>query len=112
MIIPQRGSTASIKSAVVTVTAALFNALFAAIGFRLSGAFVDLTYGAHVLHRDALLGFEQPLDPVLPAFPIVTAQNAASHLVLEDRRGGATTSLILTGPHGGSHRPLASIASR
>jgi hypothetical protein len=77
------------------------NALFEAIGFRMSGAFVDLTYGARILHRDPLVGFEQPLDPVLPAFPIVAAQDVSSHLVLEERNSGATTSLILTGAHGG-----------
>src|SRR5216684_6128363 len=47
------------------------NKLFADIGFGLSGAAVDITYGTRILQRDALVGFERPLDPVLPAYPIV-----------------------------------------
>ncbi|MEA2903730.1 MAG: polysaccharide biosynthesis protein PelA [Alphaproteobacteria bacterium] len=79
--------------------------LFQEIGFRVSGAFVDLTYAARVLHRDGLIGFEQPLDPVLPAFPIVETVGAdvASHLVLEHREAGATqpSSVVLTSGRGG-----------
>ena len=70
------------------------NRLFETIGFRMNGAFVDLTYATRVLDRDALVGFEQPLDPVLPAYPIVVAvrPDVSSHLVLEHRDGNATAT--------------------
>jgi hypothetical protein len=81
------------------------NQLFEQIGFRMSGGYIDLTYGTHVLHRDALIGFEQKLDPSLPGFPVVGTIGAAvaSHLVLESRDAGATlaSSVVLTSPRGG-----------
>ena len=69
------------------------NRLFAEIGFGLSGEQVDITYGARILHRDQFIGFERPLDPVLPAFPIVGTfgHDVSSHLILEHREG----SLVL-----------------
>ena len=81
------------------------NQLFEAIGFRMSGGFVDLTYDAKVLYRDTLVGYEQKLDPVLPAFPIVgtLTSDLASHLVLEqhDAASTLTSSVVLTGKRGG-----------
>jgi hypothetical protein len=81
------------------------NRLFEAIGFRMSGTFIDLTYNARVLYRDRLIGFEQPLDPVLPAFPVVGTWGAdvATHLTLEnhDAARSLVTSLVITGKHGG-----------
>ena len=81
------------------------NQLFEQIGFRMSGGFIDLTYGTHVLHRDALIGFEQKLDPALPGFPVVGTIGAAvsSHLILETRDAGASlsSSVVLTSPRGG-----------
>ena len=81
------------------------NRLFAEIGFGLSGGLVDLTYGARILHRDALIGFERPLDPVLPAFPIVGTFGAdvSSHLVLEHREGDLVlaSSVVITSSRGG-----------
>src|SRR5437763_14948475 len=65
------------------------NRMFREIGFGLSGAVVDVTYATRILHRDDLVGFERPLDPVLPAFPIVGTLRAdvSSSLVLEHREG-------------------------
>jgi polysaccharide biosynthesis protein PelA len=81
------------------------NKLFAEIGFGLSGATVDITYGARVLQRDGLVGFERPLDPVLPAFPIVGTfgSDVTSHLVLEYHEGTQVlaSSVVLTSSHGG-----------
>jgi polysaccharide biosynthesis protein PelA len=81
------------------------NRLFEAIGFRISGPFVDLTHSTRVLHRDQLIGFEQPLDPVLPGFPIVSTvgSDMSSHLVLQHRDAGAAiiSSVVLTGSRGG-----------
>jgi polysaccharide biosynthesis protein PelA len=81
------------------------NRLFGAIGFGLSGAAADITYAARVLYRDALIGFERELDPVLPAFPIVgtVGPDVTSHLVVEHRDGAAvfTSSLVLTSNRGG-----------
>ena len=81
------------------------NKLFAEIGFGLTGTTVDLTYGARVLQRDALIGFERPLDPVLPAFPIVGTfgSDVTSHLVLEHREGNQilASSVVLTSSRGG-----------
>jgi polysaccharide biosynthesis protein PelA len=82
-----------------------FNRLFETIGFRVRGTFVDLTYSTHVFHRDRLIGFEQPLDPVLPGFPIVhaVADDITSHLVLQYRDADAAilSSVVLTGNRGG-----------
>jgi polysaccharide biosynthesis protein PelA len=81
------------------------NRLFEQIGFRMSGDFVDLTYATRVLHRDALIGFEQKLDPALPAYPIVGAfgPGVTSHLVFTHRGRDAalTSSVVLTSPRGG-----------
>jgi hypothetical protein len=81
------------------------NKLFAEIGFGLSGAAVDITYGTRILHRDELIGFERPLDPVLPAFPIVGTfgSDVSSHLILEHREGNLVlaTSVVLTSSRGG-----------
>jgi hypothetical protein len=81
------------------------NRLFAGIGFGLSGAFIDITYAARVLHQDSIIGFERPLDPVLPAFPIVGAfgPDVTSHLVLEHREGDLVlaSSVVLTSNRGG-----------
>jgi polysaccharide biosynthesis protein PelA len=81
------------------------NKLFAEIGFGLSGAAVDITYGTRILHRDALIGYERPLDPVLPAFPIVGTfgSDVSSHLILEHREGSLVlaSSVVLTSNHGG-----------
>jgi hypothetical protein len=81
------------------------NRMFGEIGFGLSGAFVDITYATRVLHRDPLIGFERPLDPVLPAFPIVgtLGPGVASHLVLEHREGDLVlaSSVVLTSDRGG-----------
>ena len=66
---------------------------------------VDITYGTRVLHRDSIVGFERPLDPVLPAFPIVGTFGAdvASHLILEHREGNLAlaSSVALTSNRGG-----------
>jgi hypothetical protein len=81
------------------------NKLFAEIGFGLSGAAVDITYGTRILHRDELIGFERPLDPVLPAFPIVGTfgSDVSSHLILEHREGNLVlaSSVVLTSSRGG-----------
>ncbi len=81
------------------------NKVFAEIGFGLSGASVDITYSARVLHRDDLIGFERPLDPVLPAFPIVGTfgHDVSSHLILEHREGSMVlaSSVVLTSNRGG-----------
>lgn len=81
------------------------NRLFAEIGFGLTGALVDITYATRILHRDDLIGFERPLDPVLPAFPIVGTfgSDVSSHLVLEHREGGLVlaSSVVLTSNRGG-----------
>ncbi len=81
------------------------NKLFAEIGFGLSGAGVDITYGTRILHRDELIGFERPLDPVLPPFPIVGTfgHDVSSHLILEHREGSLVlaSSVVLTSNRGG-----------
>jgi len=81
------------------------NKLFAEIGFGLTGAAVDITYGTRVQRQDALVGFERPLDPVLPAFPIVNTfgSDVTSHIVLEYHEGTQVlaSSVVLTSSHGG-----------
>jgi hypothetical protein len=81
------------------------NRLFQQIGFQVDDTIVDLTYGTRVLHRDGLIGFEQPVDPVLPAFPMVSVfgPEVSSHLVLEQRDAETprASSVVLTSPRGG-----------
>ena len=88
-----------------TTSLADANRLFAEIGFGLSGGLVDITYGTRILHRDQLIGFERPLDPVLPAFPIVGTfgPDVSSHLILEHREGNLVlaSSVALTSNRGG-----------
>ena len=92
-----------LPSATTSLTDA--NKLFAEIGFGLSGAGVDLTHGTRILQRDALIGYERPLDPVLPPYPIVGTfgHDVTSHLVLEHRDGNLTlaSSVVLTSNRGG-----------
>jgi hypothetical protein len=89
----------------LTTPLADVNKLFREIGFGLSGAGVDLTHGTRILQRDALIGYERPLDPVLPPFPIVGTfgHDVSSHLVLEHRTGDLTlaSSVVLTSNGGG-----------
>lgn len=81
------------------------NKVFADLGFGLSGASVDITYNTRILHRDDLIGFERPLDPVLPPFPIVGTfgHDVSSHLILEHREGSLVlaSSVVLTSNRGG-----------
>ena len=88
-----------------TTSFAEANRMFAEIGFGLSGGVVDLTYSARILHRDALVGFERAVDPVLPAFPIVGTfgSDVSSHLILEHREGNQflASSVVLTSNRGG-----------
>jgi hypothetical protein len=81
------------------------NRMFREIGFGLSGGVVDITYATRILHRDALIGFERALDPVLPAFPIVgtLGPEVSSHLVLDHREGDLVlaSSVVLTSNRGG-----------
>jgi len=88
-----------------STTLADANRLFAEIGFGLTGAAVDITYSTRILNRDALIGFERPLDPVLPAFPIVGTfgSDVSSHLILEHREGELVlaSSVVLTSSRGG-----------
>ncbi|MFL6798700.1 MAG: polysaccharide deacetylase family protein [Xanthobacteraceae bacterium] len=81
------------------------NRLYSEIGFGLSGSGVDLTYGTRVLQQDSLIGFERPLDPVLPPYPIVGTfgSDVTSHLVLEHQDGDQVlaSSVVLTSNRGG-----------
>lgn len=79
--------------------------LFNAIGFRVLGPFANLTHLTRVVHRDHVIGFERPLDPALPGYPIVSVidNDVTSHLTLEHHEAGATfqSSVVLTGSRGG-----------
>ncbi len=83
------------------------NAILARLGLKSTGGYVSLTYQARVALMDkAYVGFERPLDKVLPNFPVVL-QNGTSaqiHLSLrtplEDGKI-ATAVLVATNTHGG-----------
>jgi hypothetical protein len=79
------------------------NRLYAEIGFGMTGGTVEATYATRVVHRDALIGFERPLDPVLPPYPIVGTfgSDVTSHLVLEDNNQQLASSVVLTSNRGG-----------
>lgn len=81
------------------------NRVLARIGLEHRGDFVDLTWRVKVIDRDPdLVGFERPLDKVLPGFPVMTTRggDVEAHLVLEGPSGTATTrSAVISTSKGG-----------
>ena len=82
------------------------NRLLTRIGLEHRGQFVDLTWRAKVLDRDAdLVGFERPIDKALPGFPVLATRgnDADPHLELEGPVGAARvrSAVIATAPGGG-----------
>lgn len=81
------------------------NRLFAQIGFEMTGSSIDLTYATKIVHRDAMIGYERDLDPVLPQYPVVNAvaKDIVSHLTLQQHvaGGNVASTVVLTGPRGG-----------
>ncbi len=82
------------------------NRLLSRLGLESTGEFVELTYRAKVAEfSQEMIGFERPLDKVLPGFPIMRQKgpDTESHLTIEVTTGGArkTSAVVVTGPGGG-----------
>ena len=78
----------------------------ARIGLHYTGEYVDLTFNTRVAHSDAeIIGFERPLDRVIPDYPVLTilSKDVTSHLTLESPSlaGKDTATVIATSPNGG-----------
>lgn len=82
------------------------NRLLARIGLEQPGDFVDLTWRVKVVDQNPeMVGFERPLDKVLPGFPVMVQKggDAEAHLVLEApmRSGPQRSIAVSTAPGGG-----------
>ncbi len=76
------------------------------LGLGLTGEYIDVTYKARVLSSNAaVVGFERPLDKVLPDFPIVRplAGKVQSHLTVEadTMDGPMSSAVVATSANGG-----------
>lgn len=68
--------------------AALVMRLHDSLGLGYTGSYVDVTFRSRISAKnDAMIGFERPIDVVLPDFPRMTAipGRAAVHLAIETR---------------------------
>ncbi|MDX2157308.1 MAG: hypothetical protein SFW09_12445 [Hyphomicrobiaceae bacterium] len=84
----------------------LVNRVLARIGLEHGGTYVDLSWRARVVDRDPdMLGFERPIDKVLPGFPVLSVRgdDADAHLVLEGPLGGGRvrSAVVATSSGGG-----------
>ena len=84
----------------------LVNRVLRRIGLQTSGEYVAITHKSRVVTSDpAMIGFERPLDKVLPDFPGMTAvsSDVTVHLAVEAplRGNSITSALVVTGPGGG-----------
>ncbi len=82
------------------------NRLLGRIGLEHTGEYIDLTWQAFVAEQNPdFVGFERPLDKVLPGFPLVLAKGSEvqQHLVVDAPAAGgrAKAALIATSPGGG-----------
>ncbi len=82
------------------------NRLLTRIGLEHRGQFVDLTWRAKVLDRDAdVVGFERPVDKALPGFPVLVTRGSDvdPHLEIEGPVGGAQvrSAIVATSSGGG-----------
>jgi hypothetical protein len=85
---------------------ALIGRLYARLGLQHTGEYVDVTYRSRIVSRDErMVGFERPLDRVLPDFPVHDALPGPHtvHLRAEvpGRDGVRRSALVVTGPGGG-----------
>ena len=86
------------------------NAILGDIGLKHSGQFVEVPFSPQVIVKDpAVMEFERKLDPVMPGFPVLTAEakDVVSHLTLASSRGatGRSSVLVATSPRGRRRRP-------
>lgn len=82
------------------------NRLLARIGLEHKGQYIDLTWRAQVIDKDAdLVGFERPLDKVLPGFPVLgpRGSDVDAHLEIEGPVGQTLvrSTVIATSSGGG-----------
>lgn len=86
--------------------AAKINRLYSRIGLEATGDYVELTYRSRVaLQNKDMIGFERPVDKVLPGYPVLRAKSSGTtaHLLIETRLGGnlVQSAVVATGPGGG-----------
>lgn len=75
------------------------------LGLTHTGEYIDIAHKARVLvHNKSMVGFERPLDKVLPDYPVVVpvAGKSEAHLVIQaDTRDGLTASAVVATSAGG-----------
>ena len=76
------------------------------LGLTYTGLYASLTFGAKVAERNAaMVGFERPLDTVIPEHPVnaVLDDRTAVHLSIttKHRDGVQTAPVVVTSPRGG-----------
>ena len=92
------------------------NRLYRYIGLRFNNGYVSQTIGSRIekLDRD-LIGFEHPLDPVLPAYVFISsvAESVDVHLQVQAPSShlGKRSILVATGPGGGLVLPNYALAA-
>lgn len=84
----------------------LTDRLYAKLGLADGDDQVEVTVGARVVELDTeMIGFERPLDKVLPPFPVLraVAEKSHVHLGIETRHGPTreVSAVVVTGPGGG-----------
>lgn len=82
------------------------NRLLARIGLEDRGDYVDLVWRARVVEQDSeVIGFERPVDKVLPSFPVMAQKGGQidAHLVLEGPSGTqrVQSTVVATSAGGG-----------
>jgi len=92
------------------------NRLYRYIGLRFEGGYVSQTIGSQIEKLDKdLIGFEHPLDPVLPAYDFASAldKNVDIHLQVQapPTQLRKRSILVATGPGGGLVLPGYAFAS-
>ena len=84
---------------------AIVDRLHRHISLTTTGEYADITFRARVGARNAaMIGFERPIDKVIPDFPVtLAAERAQVHLSIETRTrdGDRNAAVVVTGPGGG-----------
>ncbi|WP_173932867.1 hypothetical protein [Chelativorans sp. Marseille-P2723] len=83
----------------------LLNRVLARIGVRYTTDFVSITMGSKILFQDEdLIGFEHPVDPAMPEYPIIETISLEAYVALEvmapQRSLNRPTALVTIGPGG------------
>ncbi len=81
------------------------NRVLEPMGIRYAREYVEGTLGSEIVHSDPeLIGFERPLDPLLPSYPVIERLSPLAAVALEiqapAREGDAVSAVVTAGPNG------------